>query len=46
MANLFIAEDDQLVLDLISFRLHRFEHTVRTATDGELALEEILQSLP
>ncbi len=46
MANIFIADDDQLVIDLISFRLHRRGHTVSGATDGELALEAILRQPP
>lgn len=46
MANIFIADDDQLVIDLISFRLQRRGHTVSGATDGELALEAILHRPP
>ncbi len=46
MANIFIADDDQLVIDLISFRLQRRGHTVSGATDGELALEAILHQPP
>lgn len=46
MARLFIADDDQLVLDLLSFRLERLGYAVQTATDGEVALESILQSPP
>ncbi len=46
MANIFIADDDQLVIDLISFRLQRRGHTVSGATDGEMALEAILHQPP
>lgn len=46
MANIFIVDDDQLVIDLISFRLQRRGHTVSGATDGELALEAILHQPP
>ena len=46
MANIFIADDDQLVIDLISFRLQRRGHNVSGAIDGELALEAILRQPP
>lgn len=46
MANIFIADDDQLVIDLISFRLQRRGHHVSGATDGELALEAIFHHPP
>ncbi|MDX1490196.1 MAG: response regulator [Pseudohongiellaceae bacterium] len=46
MAKLFVADDDQLALDLISFRLQRLGHDVSTANDGELALTEIQRLKP
>lgn len=46
MADIFIADDDTLVIDLITFRLKRRGHTVRGCTDGEKALEEILEQPP
>ncbi|MDP1931022.1 MAG: response regulator [Gammaproteobacteria bacterium] len=46
MASIFIADDDQLVIDLVSFRLQRRGHHMDSATDGELALERILRNPP
>lgn len=46
MASIFIADDDQLVIDLISFRLRRRGHEIDSATDGEQALESILRNPP
>lgn len=43
MANIFIADDDILLIDLLRFRLERTGHSVTSATDGELALELILK---
>ena len=46
MTKLFVADDDQLVLDLISFRLKRLGYEVHAASDGEQALESILALKP
>lgn len=46
MANIFIADDDILLIDLLRFRLERTGHSVMSATDGELALELILKNPP
>jgi len=46
MADIYIAEDDPLLIDLLRFRLLRKGHTVRHNNDGEAALAAILAQPP
>lgn len=46
MARIYIADDDSLLIDLLRFRLERKGHSVVSSSDGELALQEILQNPP
>lgn len=46
MADIFIADDDQLLIDLLRFRLERNGHSVRSCSDGEQALEDIAAKCP
>jgi CheY-like chemotaxis protein len=45
MAAIFIADDDPLLIDLLCFRLERRGHKVRSSTDGDEALQQILEYL-
>ncbi|HDZ09227.1 response regulator [Pseudohongiella sp.] len=46
MVNVYIADDDPLLIDLLRFRLERKSYLVRSTNDGEEALEQILASPP
>lgn len=46
MTTIHIADDDPLLIDLLRFRLERKSYTVRSSTDGEDALNQILASPP
>lgn len=46
MATIYIADDDQLLIDLLRFRLEGKSYTVRSSTDGEEALKQMLASPP
>lgn len=39
MAKILIADDDDLMLELLQFKLEINDHTVMTAADGEMALK-------
>ena len=41
MARVMVADDDQLVIDLIRFRLTRLGYEVDSATDGAMLLERL-----
>jgi two-component system, OmpR family, alkaline phosphatase synthesis response regulator PhoP len=41
MANIFIADDDPLVIDLLSFKLKRAGHNVVHSSDGETAILQL-----
>lgn len=41
MANIFIADDDPLVIDLLTFKLKRAGHEVTHSDDGERALLQL-----
>jgi two-component system phosphate regulon response regulator PhoB len=42
MAHIFIADDDPLVIDLLSFKLMREGHEISHSKDGEVALLTLL----
>ena len=46
MADIYIADDDPLLVDLLVFRLQRNGHCVRHNNDGEDALAEMLAQAP
>lgn len=46
MAEILIADDDEIIIDLISFRLESEGHHVVTATDGEALLALLAQRVP
>lgn len=46
MPTVFIADDDTLLIDFLRFRLERKDYLVRSSTDGQEALEQILASPP
>lgn len=46
MAAIFIADDDPLLIDLLRFRLERRGHVVHSSTDGDEALQQILDEVP
>lgn len=41
MANIFIADDDPLVIDLLTFKLKKAGHEVSHSSDGETALIQL-----
>lgn len=46
MADILIADDDQLLIDLLRFRLERKGHSVRSCSDGEQTLEDVAAKCP
>ncbi len=46
MANILIADDDDILVDLISFRLQGAGHQVICASDGETALANAIGLVP
>ena len=40
-SNIFIADDDPLVIDLLTFKLKRAGHTVSFSSDGEAAILQL-----
>lgn len=46
MAEILIADDDEIIIDLIRFRLESEGHDVLTATDGEALLALLAQRTP
>tara|TARA_R110001606_G_scaffold20146_4_gene72787 strand:+ start:6309 stop:6701 length:393 start_codon:yes stop_codon:yes gene_type:complete len=46
MAEILIADDDEIIIDLIRFRLESEGHTVLTATDGEAVLAILAEHAP
>lgn len=46
MAVILIADDDEIIIDLIRFRLESEGHEVVTATDGEAVLALLAQRTP
>ncbi len=46
MAEILIADDDEIIIDLIRFRLESEGHDVVTATDGEALLTLLVQRVP
>ncbi len=46
MAEILIADDDEIIIDLIRFRLESEGHTVVAATDGEAVLAVLAERVP
>ena len=46
MAEILIADDDDILVDVIRFRLQSAGHNVTSAADGEIALEQAISLLP
>ena len=46
MAVILIADDDEIIIDLIRFRLESEGHTVVAATDGEAVLAVLAERVP
>lgn len=46
MTTIYIADDDPLLIDLLTFRLERKSYSVLSSTDGEEALSQILAAPP
>ena len=46
MANILVADDDDILVDLIRFRLQGAGHHVISAGDGEIALNHAVRLVP
>ena len=46
MAQILIADDDDILVDVIRFRLLGAGHEVASASDGEIALQQAISLLP
>jgi DNA-binding response OmpR family regulator len=46
MAKILIADDDDILVDMIRFRLEGLGHAVSVSSDGEAALAEIVETRP
>lgn len=46
MAHIILADDDELLCDLVKFKLTAAGHRVQIVTDGQKALEAISEAMP
>lgn len=46
MAHIILADDDELLCDLVQFKLSAAGHRVQIVTDGQLALEAVTDKKP